>query len=256
MRPGQVGLETEPTRTTSPKGRLRRGVYDFTVRYPWLGYVVWVASSLYFLAQITVAWVWKPPYSAAHNTISDLGNTHCGQYGGGYVCSPRHALMNAGFIYLGAVMVIGSLLIYQEFRERRQVERRAALAGFSLMSIGGLGAILVGCFPENTFGAAHGIGAGLAIGGGNLGIFILGLVLPLREGMRTSMLLWAALSMTAAVLFALHRNFGIGPGAMERIAQYPESVWLIRFGIYISRNHYSGPHARDDPRKLFPDRQG
>jgi hypothetical protein len=25
---------------------------------------------------------------------------------------------------------------------------------------------------------------------------------------------------------------------MKRLAQYPESVWLILFGFYISRDHY------------------
>ena len=221
------------------RGRFRTRLKSFSDRYPWLGPLVWVSSVVYFAAQIAVGWIWSPPYSAAHNTISDLGNTHCGLYGGSYVCSPRHVLMNGAFIFLGAVMAIGSLLIYQAFLEVPTGERIAAFIGFSLMAVGGLGAVLVGVFPENTFPAAHGIGAGLAIGAGNVGIFVLGLVLRLPEGLRIRMLLLSALSLTAVLLFALHRDFGIGPGTMERIAAYPETVWLIRFGIYISRDHYS-----------------
>ena len=194
-----------------------------------------------------MAWVWKPPYSAANNTISDLGNTHCGLYGGATVCSPRHAVMNLAFIFVGLVMAVGSLLISQEFVERRSAERRTAFAGFSLMAIAGLGTILVGLFPENTFGAAHATGAGLAIGCGNLAIFVLGLVLPLKEGMRADMLVWAGVALLAAVLFATHHDLGIGSGTMERIAAYPETVWMIRFGIYLSRNHYSQKHARGEP---------
>ena len=35
--------------------------------------------------------------------------------------------------------------------------------------------------------------------------------------------------------------FGIGGGALERLAQYPESMWLILFGFYISRGTDRGP---------------
>jgi hypothetical protein len=41
------------------------------------------------------------------------------------------------------------------------------------------------------------------------------------------------------VLFGTDRYFGLGAGSMERIAAYPETLWLIRFGLYISRNHFS-----------------
>jgi hypothetical membrane protein len=232
-------------------GRIRQRIYSFTARVPWLGPMVWISSVLYFMAQIVVGWIWKPPYSIAHNTISDLGNTRCGLYGGSTVCSPRHVVMNIAFVFLGLVMAGGSLLIYQEFANRSRSEQRAALAGFSLMAIAGLGTILVGLFPENTFGVAHGIGAGLAIGVGNIGIFVLGLVLPLRDGMRTNMLLWAGTSLVAALLFALNHDFDLGKGTMERVAAYPETVWLIRFGLYISRNHYSSAHARN-PAHLVP----
>jgi hypothetical membrane protein len=209
----------------------------FTDHHPWVGPLVFMSSGLYFLAQIVVGWVWHPPYSVIKNTISDLGNTACGRYGGRYVCSPRHDLMDAAFIFLGLVMSVGSLLIYQEFTEKEQRERVAALIGFICMAIAGVGAIFVGAFPENTVHVMHIIGAGLAIGVGSLGILVLGFALPLPEGLRSFMLFFATLSLTAIVLFASSRYFGIGPGGMERIAAYPETVWLIRFGIYISRNH-------------------
>jgi hypothetical membrane protein len=230
---------------TPENSGLHGAVYSFTVRFPSLGPAVWVASCLYFFAQIAAAWIWSPAYSVSRNTISDLGNTHCGPYGNLVVCSPRHVLMNSGLVLLGAIMAGGSLLIYQEFVERDRKEQRAAFVGFLLIAIGGVGAAMVGLFPENTFGAVHGIGAALAIGAGNVGIFLLGFFLPMREGMRMSMLLWAGVSLMAGVLFAFNRDFGLGPGTMERIAAYPESIWLIRFGVYISRNHYSKDHARN-----------
>jgi hypothetical membrane protein len=209
----------------------------FRDRHPLLGPAIWILSTLYFFAQLAVAWVWNPPYSLVHNTISDLGNTACGRYGSSYVCSPRHTLMNIAFVLLGLAMAAGSLFIYQEFTEKRPAERVAALIGFALMGFAGLGTMLVGIFPENTVSAMHVTGAGLAIGAGNVAIFVLGLILTLPEEMRRYMLLFSTLSLTALFCFAFHRYFGIGAGTMERVAAYPETVWLIIFGLYISRNH-------------------
>jgi hypothetical protein len=65
--------------------------------------------------------------------------------------------------------------------------------------------------------------------------------------MRRSMLLFSATSLTALVCFAGHRYFGIGAGTMERVAAYPETVWLIAFGIFISRNHQRAIPGRPAP---------
>jgi hypothetical membrane protein len=238
-------VSTIPARSVA--GRMSARTKVFTDQHPWIGPTVFMLSSLYFLAQIVVGWVWHPPYSVIRNTISDLGNTACGRYDGAYVCSPRHDLMNAAFIVLGVVMAVGSLLLYQEFKERDRREQRAALVGFTCMVISGVGVILVGSFPENTISALHITGAGLAIGVGNLGILVLGLVLPLPEGLRGFMLFFGVTSITALVLFACHRDFGIGAGGMERIAAYPETLWLIRFGLYVSHNHYSAGHRSEPP---------
>ena len=208
-------------------------------RFSWLGPCVFISSALYFYAQIAAAWVFKPTYSLVNNTISDLGNTGCmrsksGKY---ILCSPHHDLMNAAFFLLGAVMVVGSLLLYQEFKEKGGAEQNAAFIGFTLMSIGGVGAIIVGAFPENTIYYMHIAGAGMAIGGGNLGIFVLGAVLKVPEAMRRYMLVFSTISVTALVLFASHKYFGIGAGSIERVAAYPETIWLITFGLYVWRFH-------------------
>ena len=79
------------------------------------------------------------------NTISDLGNTACSSS----LCSPRHVWMNVAFIYLGAVMIVGSTLLYHEFRKKGGTEQNAAFVGFLLMALGGVGTIIVGTFPEN-----------------------------------------------------------------------------------------------------------
>jgi hypothetical membrane protein len=170
------------------------------------------------------------------NTISDLGETSCGGYGSPPICSPRWWLMDyVGFLLLGLVMVVGSGLLYHEFTDRVPRERRGAMFGFSLMALAGLGAILVGFFPENNNRTMHIIGAFLGIAIGNVALFVLGAVLTLPESMRRYMLIFSSLSLAALVCFASHKSFGIGAGMMERIAAYPITIWLITFGLYIWR---------------------
>jgi hypothetical membrane protein len=223
--------------------RVVRWIGKIHVAHPALGPAIFTAASLYFLIQIIVAWVFIPSYSLVSNTISDLGETSCGGYGSPAICSPRWWLMDyVGFLLLGLVMVVGSALLYHEFTDRPPRERRAAMFGFGLIALGGLGSILVGFFPENENGTMHIIGAFLAIAIGNIAILVLGAVLTLPESMRRFMLMFSSLALVALLCFASHRSFGIGRGTMERIAAYPVTIWLITFGLYIWRFHPKRSH--------------
>lgn len=204
--------------------------------HPSYGPAIFTAAALYFVVQLIAAWVFVPSYSLVSNSISDLGETSCGGYGSPGMCSPRWWLMDyAGFLLLGLIMLIGSALLYHEFTDRGPRERRAAMIGFSLMALAGLGSILVGFFPENENRTMHILGAFLAIAIGNVAILVLGGVLTLPESMRRSMLIFSSLALVALLCFASHRSFGIGRGTMERIAAYPVTIWLITFGLYIWR---------------------
>jgi hypothetical membrane protein len=216
--------------------RIVRWVGERHDDHPFLGPAIFTASALYFVIQIIVAWVFVPSYSLVSNSISDLGETNCGGYGSPGMCSPRWWLMDyAGFVLLGLIMVIGSCLLYHEFTERARRERRAAMFGFGFMALAGLGSILVGFFPENENRTMHIIGAFLAIAIGNVAILVLGGVLTLPESMRRSMLIFSSLALAALLCFASHKSFGIGQGMMERVAAYPVTIWVITFGLYISR---------------------
>ena len=107
------------------------------------------------------------------------------------------------------------------------------------MALGGAGAILVGAVPENMNTAhLHTVGTAMAIGFGQLAILILGLVLrQIPDWLREFMIVTSLFVLLAGISIAGKHQFGIGGGALERLAQYPESVWLILFGFYISRNH-------------------
>jgi uncharacterized membrane protein len=109
--------------------------------------------------------------------------------------------------------------------------------------LGGIGAIVVGFHPENRHPLIHVVGAGLAIAVGTLGVFLLGLSLPLPGPLRGFMIYVMPVALLAILLYALHQYLGLGPGGMERLAAYPEVIWLISFGIYISHSHYRNGSA-------------
>lgn len=218
--------------------RLRRmktskKIQTFNDRYPLVGPAFWIASIQYFITMTIVGMNWATHYSVFKNTISDLGNTACGIYGGRYVCSPLHAWMNASFIVLGITMIIGSTLIYQEFRKTT-----ASWIGFSFMALAGMGTLLVGIFAENTISSLHIAGAALPFVIGNIALLVLGLSLDMPRPLRIYTILSGVVSLIAFVLFITHTYLGIGIGGMERLTAHLQTIWLVVFGIYLSGNRF------------------
>ncbi len=191
---------------------------------PLAGPLCWIASIQYFIVQIIVARAWQVAYSLGRNPISDLGNTVCGDYGARYVCSPLHGWMNLSFIVLGITMIAGSVLIYQAYRQ--------SATGFGLMALAGLGTLLVGAFPENTVAVWHELGAALPFLLGNLALVILGLRLAMPRPLRLYTIASGCIALLALVLFLSHHYLGLGIGGMERLVAYPQTLWLIIFGLY------------------------
>ncbi len=209
----------------------KRLIKTFNDKYPFLGPIIWMLSVQYFIIQVIVAQAWKTTYSLSLNTISDLGNTACGTASGRAVCSPLHALMNASFITLGITMALGAGLIYQEFRENN-----GSFVGFCFMAAAGLGTLMVGLFPENTVGFLHSAGAALPFLIGNVGMIILSRALDIPKALRYYTFLSGAISLIALVFFYAHSYLGLGIGGLERIVAYPQTIWLIVFGMYMSKS--------------------
>jgi hypothetical membrane protein len=202
-------------------------ILDHLQRHPSLGPWLWFSSLQYFVVQVIVADAWPLSYLLHANTISDLGNTHCGQYGGRFVCSPLHSVMNASFIILGTTMVAGALLLAQ--RLRGSFSSRLGLVG---MALAGIGTIMVGLFPENTIAALHASGAALPFVIGNCAVILFGFSLQLPRSFRLYTIFLGVLGLIACSLFVGQHYLGIGPGGMERLTAYPQTIWLILFGGY------------------------
>jgi len=210
-----------------------RLIRTFNDRYPLVGPAFWMLSVQYFVTQLLVSAGWSRPYSWLQNTISDLGNTACGQYGNRWVCSPGHNWMNASFIILGISMVIGAGLIYHEFR-RSQASR----IGFSFMALAGFGTLLVGLFPENTVSSLHILGAALPFFIGNIGMVILGTALDIPQPFKIYTIFSGVLALIALTFLLTGNYLGVGIGGMERLTGYPQTLWLIVFGLYMSSTHW------------------
>ena len=195
--------------------------------HPKLGPLLYVSSVQYFLLQLLVGLRFSPRYSLANNTISDLANTNCGVFNNRQVCSPLHSLMNISFIVLGIVMIAGSMFLYNQFKKSRSV-----LIGFSLFAIGGIGVILVGLFPENTFPVFHSIGAALPFLVGNIGVIVLGFTLKISQPMSIYTVSTGLIALIALGLYASSHYLGLGAGGIERVVAYPQTIWMIVVGIY------------------------
>jgi len=195
-----------------------------------LGPMLWILCIQYYAVQLIVAIAWRMPYSLTQNTISDLGNTACVTYGGRLVCSPLHTLMNVSFVLLGTLMIAGSILLSRTFHKSP-----IARVALTFIAIAGLGTIVVGIFPENTIRTFHIVGAALPFVIGNIGLLCFGFVSGIPRVLCNYALVFGLISLTTLVLFVTHHYVGIGIGGTERIVAYPQTIWLIIFGIYEMR---------------------
>lgn len=174
--------------------------------------------------------------------VSALGATTCGPFTDPitkevmYICSPRHVLMNVGFMVAGLLMILGSVLTRTAW-PRRRLSQTALL----MIAIAGLGEILSGVAPGNVSVAAHAAGALLHWIFGTAGIVCLGFAVRKSSPIFASFSLFsAALVVTAFFLYGNHAYLGLGRGGMQRLLSYPLSIWLIVAGFVLL---------------LFPDRQ-
>jgi hypothetical membrane protein len=197
-----------------------------------LGALCWLSSVQFFITQLWVALAWRAPFSLAHNFISDLGNTRCGSFNGEshlYVCSPRHAWMNASFVLLGFTILAGGVLTHDSRRPglARQFVRAS-------MVVAGTGGMLVGCFPENENLSLHSLGAGAYFLFANIGLVMLGASAAEGIGRIEGVMIGLGITgISAAGLFFSGHYLGLGVGGMERVLVYPLPLALTLCGALL-----------------------
>jgi hypothetical membrane protein len=202
------------------------------------GGTIWILATLqYAIIQVIAVSAWHAPYSWLNNYISDLGNTACGQFAvphgtQSYVCSPLHSAMNASFIITGVLTIAGAFLLQQMWPHRR-----LTTVALALWVIAGLGKIVVGLVPENTNIDLHLLGA-FNIPVGSAAILLLSLsVLRSRRGLGITGVAAAVIGLAGTVLSTAGQfagsslYLGLGAGGMERVADYPGSLWVLMIGV-------------------------
>lgn len=211
-----------------------KGLRSFTVSHPLVGPAAWLMSFQFLIVQVVAAAGWKtPPYSWRLNAISDLGATGCGLFDDDrFVCSPLHSLMNASLVLLGLGMVVGSVLLYAQLRRSR--------VAFSLMAAAGVGALIVGIFPEDSVFWAHIAGQDLAFIFGNIALIIFGLTLRFPRWFKWYSVASGSVALVALFLFLSHHRFFLELGGMERVVAYPLIIWLIVAGAYTATKRDRG----------------
>jgi hypothetical membrane protein len=201
-----------------------------------LGALAWILAAQFFVAQIVVASAWPAPFSLRTRMISDLGNTACGPLLRARptgACSPWHAAMNASFAIVGVTMAAGALLTRRAF----EPGGRSGLAVL-LFVAAGAGVILVGLYPENENAANHLIGAGVNFVAGNVALILFGVATPQslrRPWLRPCSVIAGLAGLMATILIASHRDLGLGPGTIERVAAYTISLWQMVAGLVLWR---------------------
>ncbi len=184
------------------------------------------AGALLFVggAQFTVLMIIAeaiyPGYSVSTNYISDLGPW--GQ--------PSAYIFNPSIILFGLLLIAGAYFVRKTFEK----------LGFSIIiALSGLGATLVGFFPENTIVVSgvpvvHALGALLSFIFGGVGAILSYRVT--KTPMRYFAVILGAASLLAFTIFLLTLDagyLGLGVGGMERMIVYPTLIWTVCFGGYL-----------------------
>lgn len=188
------------------------------------------AAVIFFLAELIAAAAWTdPPYSYTYHYISNLGVRGPSEALGQTMNSPLAWVMNAGFFLFGILSLAGVALL----RGLGGLRRWAALVPAAALAAGG---ILLALFPgsaeamQDGTDAYHGLGAMLAIVGGNVLVIVLGCLYKFIDVPRRRARVMVALGVFGVVsLIGFLAVAGSGAGVIglvERCAVYPFLIAL------------------------------
>ena len=192
-----------------------------------LGRAAWALQPLYVVLEVVVglrASMASRDYTFTDSTISDLGNTSCRMIRCDLLCSPWHVTMNIGFIWFGATLALGALLLGS-----RTLPGRMGASAVAVWCVSGLGSIGVGFVPVNENGDLHGLVALPIFLAQPVALLLTALSLwAVRPALGRATLVVAALSAAGVIGFAgiLVADGSAALGAFERLAVWPGYVWV------------------------------
>ncbi|EQD39851.1 membrane protein containing DUF998 [mine drainage metagenome] len=167
------------------------------------------AGTFVFSISMMIAEALYSGYSIHSNVISDLG------------VGKTADIFNGTIIFLGITLILGGVALL--LPDRRKIFPY-------LLVIAGIGAMIVGLFPETT-GAPHTIGAFLVFLFS--GIAALFGIKRFKSAFRYISPIVGIVVLVSIVLYAMSNYLRIGEGGMERMIVYPALLWAIGLSVYL-----------------------
>ncbi|MFD0359873.1 DUF998 domain-containing protein [Nocardia sp. GCM10030253] len=183
--------------------------------------VAWTLVFAYLLAELVTATAWKTPYSFRHDTISDLGITTCTPN----VCSPLHLVMNATFVALGLLTILGAIGFRDYIPHGPRQWSIVALA-----VIIGLSTAATGVFPSNDGIVVHGLAVMPAFVSRHIVLILLAIWLWKQ---RRLVAIWSAFCASTGLTGTVLLTIGLQVGITERLVFYPLPTWMAVTGAAI-----------------------
>ncbi|NKY67247.1 DUF998 domain-containing protein [Weissella hellenica] len=189
-----------------------------------------MAPLIYLLGELISSLAWtQPDYHYLSNFISDLGVPIITRA----IDSPLYYVMNTGFVLYGILFILAIYLLKGLFTKHNNFI-------FSLASIEGLGIILVGFFPGYQWWGAvfHGIGATMAIVGGNVFLILIGKFIAQQARSKKftyfSYLL-GAIGLLSFIICLLITSMTEYAATFERLSVYTIMLWDFVLAGYLIR---------------------
>lgn len=190
-------------------------------------------GAVQFVILLVVAESLYPGYSVSANFLSDLGAT-CTPPPPATITSctivqPASTVFTATLILLGAMFLVSARYLFLVLHNR---------FGTVAIALAGLGIVGAGIFPEN-YGIVHTIFSLLSFV--SIGIGEIKIAHALRGAMRYFSVILGAATLIFLALGISGIDFGLGPGAMERMVAYPALLWAVGFGAQLMGTENLGP---------------
>ena len=197
-----------------------------------IGALLWIGSAVCYFVAEAVSAAALDTYRYATDLVSTLGDP---------ARSPHAALMNAAFATQAIVFPVGAWLVVRAVRARR------AVPFMSLVACNGVGNLLVAAVPSGSGSAWHGVGAAMALMGGNAAVLAGSSVLrsavaaPAYRAVSIALGVFGLLCLVAV-------GFGLSPiGAWERGSVYVIYAWQVVTAVVVIRHVPSRKRGSGQP---------
>jgi hypothetical membrane protein len=180
-----------------------------------IGAALWIASTVVYFVTEAVAAAAVPGYEYAHHYISSLGQPDI---------SPRSAVMNFAFLMQAVALPLGGWLLCRG---------RKATLFLAFAVCNGVGNVVVALVHSGTTSPWHGIGAAMAIGGGNATVLAGAWALRPAAGFRAYRAVSLVLGVVGLACLAVVVSAVSPVGAWERGSVYTIYAWQTMTAVAV-----------------------